>query len=98
MIRHNREDQAKVDECLEKINVSAEHLLLLINDVLDMSKLEAGYIELEHVPFVLDDVLHVVSTLVETQIEQMNIVYQSVRGPMEHTRLLAARYIFVRFY
>ncbi|WP_270362715.1 ATP-binding protein [Eubacterium ramulus] len=90
MIRHNREDQAKVDECLEKINVSAEHLLLLINDVLDMSKLEAGYIELEHVPFVLDDVLHVVSTLVETQIEQMNIVCQSVRGPMEHTRLLGS--------
>ncbi len=90
MIRHNREDQAKVDECLEKINVSAEHLLLLINDVLDMSKLESGYIELEHASFVLDDVLHVVSTLVETQMEQMNIVCRSERGPMEHTRLLGS--------
>ena len=44
----------------------------------------------EHLLLLINDVLHVVSTLVETQIEQMNIVCQSVRGPMEHTRLLGS--------
>lgn len=90
MIRHYRNDQKKVDDCLEKINISSEHLLLLINDVLDMSKLEAGYIELEHVPFLLTDVLHMVSTLDETQISQMDIHCKSNRGNFTHNRLIGS--------
>ena len=90
MIRCNREDQKKVDECLEKIQVSSDHLLLLINDVLDMTKLEAGYIELEHVSFLLEDVLHVVSTLDETQISQMNLTCRSHRGSITHSRLIGS--------
>ena len=90
MIRHYRNDQQKVDDCLEKINISSEHLLLLINDVLDMSKLEAGYIELEHVPFFLTDVLHMVSTLDETQISQINIHCKSERDNFTHNRLIGS--------
>ena len=37
IIRKNREDGQKVDECLDKMRVSASHLLDLVNDVLDMS-------------------------------------------------------------
>ncbi len=42
IIRKNRQDEAKVDDCLDKINLAASHLLALINDVLDMNKLESG--------------------------------------------------------
>ena len=35
------DDQEQVQECLRKINLSSHHLLSLINDILDMSKIEA---------------------------------------------------------
>lgn len=90
MIRCNRNNPEKMDECLEKIQISSDHLLLLINDVLDMTKLEAGYIELEHVPFLITDVLHVVSTLDETKIGQMNLHCESHRGKIAHPRLIGS--------
>ena len=68
IISKNRDDHEKVDDCLEKIQISAEHLLALINDVLDMSKLEAGKVELDHKPFNLTDVLKVAYALNDAQI------------------------------
>ena len=41
----------KVDDCLDKINLSASHLLALVNDVLDMNKLESGKETIESVSF-----------------------------------------------
>ena len=42
IIRKTGRMRAKVDDCLDKINLSASHLLALVNDVLDMNKLESG--------------------------------------------------------
>ena len=47
IIWRSRADETKVDECLEKIEFSTSHLLALINDVLDMSKIEDGSTTLE---------------------------------------------------
>ena len=41
------DDPAKVGECLDKIVVSSNHLLQLINNVLDMSRIESGRLVLE---------------------------------------------------
>ena len=51
ILRSNRDDARKVDSCLDKIDLSAHHLLALVNDVLDMSKLEAGQMVIEQEPF-----------------------------------------------
>lgn len=47
----NIEKPAKVTDCLKKVNLSSKHLLALINDVLDMSKIESGKVELKQEKF-----------------------------------------------
>ena len=51
-----RDNKDKMDDCLAKIDVSAKHLLSLVNDVLDMTKLELDTFTLESKPFNLDRV------------------------------------------
>lgn len=90
IIGRNREDHEKVDDCLEKIQISSEHLLALINDVLDMSKLEAGKVELDHTLFELKDVLKVVYALNEAQIAQSGITYTAHEYELYHTKLVGS--------
>lgn len=44
-------DPAKVTDCLNKIQLSSEYLVSLINDILDMSRIESGKVDLYHSPF-----------------------------------------------
>ncbi|MDD4881128.1 MAG: ATP-binding protein, partial [Gallionellaceae bacterium] len=55
------------DERLDKIDTSAQHLLAIINDILDLSKIEAGRMELEQTDFALETVLDHVRSLVAEQ-------------------------------
>lgn len=54
----------RANDYLQKISNSAQALLGIINDILDLSKLEAGRVELENVPFRLDDVLQNLATVI----------------------------------
>ncbi len=54
----------RAHDYLQKISSSAQALLGIINDILDFSKLEAGRIELENVPFRIDDVLQNIGTVI----------------------------------
>jgi len=49
---------------LEKIRFAGEHLLRIIDDILDISKIEAGKLEIEHVPFSLEHVIQTLTTVV----------------------------------
>lgn len=44
-----KQDSQKVEDCLHKIDSSSQYLLSLINDILDMSKIESGKMKLEMV-------------------------------------------------
>ncbi|MBQ9205894.1 MAG: response regulator [Treponema sp.] len=65
----NEGDAAKIHEYLGKIQVSSNHLLSLINDVLEMSRIESGKIELEEQPCNLADILHDLNTIIIAQVE-----------------------------
>ena len=64
----NIDDKERVKDYLAKTLASSNHLLSLINDVLDMSRIESGKIHLEEVEVNLSDVLHDLKTIVSGQI------------------------------
>ena len=64
----NIDDKDRVKDYLTKTLASSNHLLSLINDVLDMSRIESGKIHLEEVEVNLSDVLHDLKTIASGQI------------------------------
>jgi len=62
------DDRDKVESCLHKITLSSRHLLTLINDVLDISKIESGKMVLNPVSFSLRETASTLSDIVRPQI------------------------------
>ncbi|TNE68755.1 response regulator [bacterium] len=58
---------------LETIKVSSDNLLVIINDILDIEKIESGKIELEHSPFSISEVMKNITRVLHHKIEQKNI-------------------------
>lgn len=68
----NINDTAKVKECLGKITMSSKHLLGLINDVLDMSKIESGKLSLNMNQVSLRETMESIVNIVQPQIKARN--------------------------
>ncbi|PNV62891.1 hybrid sensor histidine kinase/response regulator [Clostridium sp. chh4-2] len=66
----------RMRNCLDKITLSSAHLLSLINDILDMSKIESGKIELHPEQFDLGRILRTLTTVFYVQAKQKQIDYQ----------------------
>jgi signal transduction histidine kinase/DNA-binding NarL/FixJ family response regulator len=63
-------DAAKMEYCLSKINEASVHLLGVINDILDMSKIEAGKFEITPISFELDRMLDRVCQMIQFRIDE----------------------------
>lgn len=70
---HFSDDIQKQKECREKVKTASDFLLQLVNDVLDMNKLESGEITLEQIPFHLHDVLSSVANILQMQCEEQGL-------------------------
>lgn len=68
----------KVQDCLRKISLSSQHLLGLINDVLDMSKIESGKVELRHESFNFRAFLQDFENLYGEQAKSKGISYETI--------------------
>ena len=66
------DDPEKISASLGKINLASDHLLSLINDVLDISKIESGKMMLINEPFNLDKLIESVNLVITAQAEQRN--------------------------
>ena len=80
----------KQSECRAKVKESAGVLPELINEVLDMSKLESGDVVLEHVPFSLEDISREIYTIISKQAEQNDIELIEDCNNVEHRRLVGS--------
>ena len=87
IIRKNRDDWEKVDDSLEKIQLSTRHLLELVSDVLDMSKLEAGMFEIHEDAFDISELMDEVAALVDAQLVESGITHRKHRSNIQHTAL-----------
>jgi len=71
-IAEKTDDVSRLKYCLSTINTSSVHLLGIINDVLDMSKIEAGKFELEMLPMNIEKMIMKVSHIIIDNIEKKN--------------------------
>ena len=62
------DNKKQVQDYLEKISVSSQHLLSLINDVLDMSRIESGKVTIEEADVHLPDMIHDIRTIIQSNI------------------------------
>ena len=69
MAERNIDNKPLVKEYLENISVSSQHLLSLINDVLDMSRIESGKMKIEETDVHLPDLLHDIWTIIQSNVK-----------------------------
>ena len=68
-------DHVRVEDCLAKISFSSKHLLMLINDVLDMSKIESSKMVLQNEPFDLFEIINGFVSTVYAQAKEKGIKF-----------------------
>ncbi|CAK0762590.1 two-component system, sensor histidine kinase and response regulator [Gammaproteobacteria bacterium] len=77
----NTELSAKQRDYLHKVFASAESLLGILNDILDFSKIEAGQLDIENIPFDLDQVFDNLSTLISNKAYEKSLELLFFRPP-----------------
>lgn len=70
LMEHDRSDPEKMDLYIHKVQSSSQHLLSLINDVLDMSKIESSEVTLNHEPISLAEQIGQVDSIIRPQVEE----------------------------
>ena len=82
--RESGEASEKIAGCLDAITASSRHLLELINDVLDMSRIESGQMELQERRFDIDDVVGGVEAIIRPQAQAKSQELRIDRSKMKH--------------
>lgn len=78
----------RVAECLERIAMSSRHLLCLINDVLDMGKIESGKIALNETRFNFPDTISELVAIVQPQAKAKNLILEVTLGSLEQEAVI----------
>ena len=84
LIRHDAGNKAKVIEYADKIDISSQHLLGIINNVLDMSKIEAGKTVFKYTDFSILDFITELNTIFHSQIDEKNQTLIIIKENIRH--------------
>ena len=84
LIKHDAGDKGKVIEYANKIDISSQHLLGIINDVLDMSKIEAGKTVFKYTDFSMPDLIEELNTIFQPQIAERNQTLMVIKENIRH--------------
>ena len=83
------DDKDTVRDYLSKITVSSEHLLSLINDVLDMSRIESGKVKIVEKPCSLPNIIHDLRNILQTDIKAKRLNFYIDTMDVEHENIVA---------
>ncbi len=83
------DNREQVQDYLAKISTSSTHLLSLINDVLDMSRIESGTVKLDEKPLHIPDLLHDLRTMIQSLINAKNLNLFIDTQDVEHEDVIA---------
>lgn len=83
----NIDDQGQVEDYLKKIITSGNHLLSLINDVLDMSQIESGKLQIEESLCSLSDIINSLKNIVHTHIQDKKLEFHIEMVGIEHDNI-----------
>ena len=86
----NFDNKARVRDCMTKMRGAASHLLSLINDVLDMTKIESGNMQMLDTSFDLRALLDSCCSIVEGQIVDRHMTFTKQIGPFWHPYLIGS--------
>jgi signal transduction histidine kinase/ActR/RegA family two-component response regulator len=86
--RKNVDNSVRIEDCLGKISKAADHLLSLINDVLEMSRIESGRIMLSHEKLNIHALAESCFTIIEGQLMTRNIDFRKEFGTVWHVSVL----------
>ena len=84
LIRYDAGDKGKVIEYADKIDTSSQHLLGIINDVLDMSKIEAGKTVFKYSDFSIVDFIQELDTIFHSQISEKQQTFTIIKENIRH--------------
>jgi signal transduction histidine kinase/CheY-like chemotaxis protein len=95
----NKGNQERIDDCLHKISGAADHLLTLINDVLDMSAIESGKVEISHMPLDIRLLINNCISIIDGQLVSRDIEFVKDCGEIKHPHVygdeLHLRQVFI---
>lgn len=82
------DEKEKVLDCLQKINIASKHLLSLINEVLDMSKIESGKINLIEEEFNISDLIENIMVMIKPQINAHKHEFNVKTNKLQHENVI----------
>ena len=88
-IAMKRKPDKEVEDCLKKIRQSSEYLMTLINDVLDISRIESGKLEYKPVPVDLRDMINTVLSIAKGYMENRDLNFSVSREELKNPYVMA---------